>query len=304
MPYFFVFLVAPIAVAIALYRRNPRRFLDGPSEDAPLRLLRWAVGLLSHERAEWGQAMLGELGHLDGRWRRMRFALGCTGAALVLPPWGRAAVGLWATIAATAASLIIYTSMTVQYGLGVGGWIALAVVGLICVGYLLGASALLRRPGYRAARPARRPVRDPGRTRAVRVHPDRPGHLHRDRLAPRSHRLRHTRRHRRRRYPVAPRPGRGPARRPAGRPQRRTAATALRHHRGRHPRRRRTPDADGGYTVTGTVSDRLGNNIVHLLVGTLIITLVGWAAAALAGYLVRRPPTPAAPLAADPIQGA
>src|SRR5689334_17214184 len=147
MPYFIVFLVAPIAVAIAWYRRNPRRFLDGPSEDAPLRLLRWAVSLLSPQRAEWGQAMLGELAHLDGRWRRTRFAIGCTGAALILPPWGRAAAGLWATIAATAASLIIYTSMTVHYGLGVGGWISLAVVGLICVGYLLGASALLRRPG-------------------------------------------------------------------------------------------------------------------------------------------------------------
>src|SRR5689334_24387334 len=116
MPLFFVLLVAPIAVAIALYRRNPRRFLDGPTEDAPLRLLRWAVSLLSPQRAEWGQAMLGGLAHLDGGWRRMRFALGCTGAALVLPPWGRAAVGLWATIGATVASLIIYTSMTVQYG--------------------------------------------------------------------------------------------------------------------------------------------------------------------------------------------
>jgi hypothetical protein len=42
MPYFIVFLLTPIGVAIALYRRNPRRFLDGPAEDAPLRLLRWA----------------------------------------------------------------------------------------------------------------------------------------------------------------------------------------------------------------------------------------------------------------------
>src|ERR1700759_3230097 len=111
MPYFLVLLVAPIAVAIALYRRNPRRFIDGPSEDTPTRLLRWAVGLLSPLRAEWGQAMLGELGHLDGRGRRMRFALGCTGAALILPPWGRAAAGLWATFAAAAASLIIYAGM-------------------------------------------------------------------------------------------------------------------------------------------------------------------------------------------------
>ncbi|WP_426511304.1 hypothetical protein ACPPVO_12170 [Dactylosporangium sp. McL0621] len=74
MPLFFVFLIAPAAVAVALYRRNPRRFLDGPAEDAPVRLLRWAVGLLAPPRAEWGQAMLGELGHLDGRWRRTRLS--------------------------------------------------------------------------------------------------------------------------------------------------------------------------------------------------------------------------------------
>jgi len=47
MPYFLVFLITPIAVAVALYRPNPRRFLDGPTEDAPLRLLRSAVSLLS-----------------------------------------------------------------------------------------------------------------------------------------------------------------------------------------------------------------------------------------------------------------
>jgi len=54
------------------------------------------------------------------------------------------------------------------------------------------------------------------------------------------------------------------------------------------------PDTDGGFTVRGTVSDRLGNNIVDLAVTTLIIATVGWASVALAGYLVRRPPTPAA----------
>ena len=134
MPFFLVFLLTPVAVAIALYRRNPRRFLDGPTEDAPLRLLRWAVSLLSPQRAEWGQAMLGELAFLDGRLRRTRFALGCTGAALILPPWGRAAAGLRATIGITAASLTIYAGLTVHYRLGVGDWIALAVVAIICAG--------------------------------------------------------------------------------------------------------------------------------------------------------------------------
>jgi hypothetical protein len=35
--------------------------------------------------------MLGELGYLDGRRRRLRFAMGRTGAALIMPPWGRTA---------------------------------------------------------------------------------------------------------------------------------------------------------------------------------------------------------------------
>ncbi|MGI5180507.1 DUF6331 family protein [Dactylosporangium sp. CA-152071] len=72
MPYFIVLLLTPICVAIALHRRFP----DGPTEDAPLRLLRWTAGLVSPQRAEFG-----ELAHLDGRWARLRFALGRTGAA-------------------------------------------------------------------------------------------------------------------------------------------------------------------------------------------------------------------------------
>jgi hypothetical protein len=57
----------------------------------PERLLRWAVGLLSAQREEWGQAMLGELGFIDGRGRRWRFAVGCAGGALLMQPWGRTA---------------------------------------------------------------------------------------------------------------------------------------------------------------------------------------------------------------------
>src|SRR6476659_5409149 len=137
MPFFIVLLLTPIVVAIALYRRNPRRFLDGPTEDAPLRLLRWALSLLSPRRAEWGQAMLGELAHLDGRRQRMRFALGCAGAALVMPPWGRAAAAFWATVGVTAGTLAIYAVLIVDYRLGAGDWIMLAVLVIICAGYLL-----------------------------------------------------------------------------------------------------------------------------------------------------------------------
>ncbi|HEY1319210.1 MAG TPA: hypothetical protein VGF32_03140, partial [Streptosporangiaceae bacterium] len=56
---FFVPMVSLLGILIAWYRRDPRRFLDGPAEDASLRLMRWATGLLAPQRAEWGQAMLG-----------------------------------------------------------------------------------------------------------------------------------------------------------------------------------------------------------------------------------------------------
>ncbi len=233
----------------------------------------------------------------------MRFAFGCTGATLLLPPWGRAAVGLWATIAAAAASLIVYASLTVRYGLGVGGWIAVAVAGLICGGYLLGASALLRRPGIALpglvgglfatlaglAQSGFTPVDlvtyiPTGWHQAVTVLaiPAVIGAIgtlwRRDRVA-----------------------GRRVARLAAlsgGLLQLLYATIAVAILGGGGP-----PDQDGGFTVRGTVSDRLANNIVDLVVGTLIIALVGWAAAALAGYLLRRPPAPAGPLAADPVEG-
>jgi hypothetical protein len=63
------------------------------------------------------------------------------------------------------------------------------------------------------------------------------------------------------------------------------------------------PDEDGGLTIPGTVNDRLGNNIVELVIGTLLIAMVGWAAAALSGLLVRGTPS-AVPAAADPVQEA
>jgi hypothetical protein len=304
MPFFFVFLLTPIAVAIALYRRNPRRFLDGPTEDAPLRLLRWAVSLLSPQRAEWGRAMLGELGHLDGGLRRMRFALGCSGAALTLPPWGRAAGGLWAMIGITAGSLAIFAGLTVEYRLGIGDWIALAVVLLICVGYLLGASALLRRPGI--ALPGLL-----GGVFATLVGLGLAGFTAVDQVTfvptPWQQWVRVIA------VPAAigaagtlwrrdPAMGRRVARLAAlsaGLLQLLYATVAVAILGGGGP-----PDQDGGFTVRGTVSDRLVSTIVDLAVSTFIVAMVGWAAAALAGYLVRRTPTPATPLAADPMQEA
>ena len=147
MPLMFIFVVG---IAVALIRR---RLLaapgDRPAGDAPARLLGWAVGLLAAQRQEWGQAMIGELDRLDGQGRRWRFALGCVGAAVVLPPWGRAAAALGAlmAVAASAGGLVVYTYQ--HYRLSIDGWtwVGAAVLLMVLGGYILGGSALLRRPG-------------------------------------------------------------------------------------------------------------------------------------------------------------
>src|ERR1700677_2692279 len=102
MPLPSVVMLCLLGIGIAMFRRSPEAFLDGPSSDMPTVLLNWAVGLLSDEHAEWGQAMLGELGYLDGRIRRWRFAAGCVIAALLSSPLGPAAAGGCVLIAGAA----------------------------------------------------------------------------------------------------------------------------------------------------------------------------------------------------------
>ena len=134
---------------MALLRRYAQAVPAGPAvrDDVPERLLRWAAGLLSAQRAEWGQAMLGELDHIDGRGRRWRFAVGCAGAALLLPPWGRAAAAVWAMAAVAAGAAGVYAAVAVRYGLGGGDWVFAVIVLVFLAGFTLAAAILLRRPG-------------------------------------------------------------------------------------------------------------------------------------------------------------
>ncbi len=144
----FIPLLMLLGIGVAMFRRSPQTFLDGSTEDAPLRLLRWTAGLLSaSSRDEWGQAMLGELDHIEGRSRRWRFAIGCLGGAVLLPPWGRAAGGVLAMVAMAVGSLGLYASVVVRYGLGTGSWVGAAIVLVILISFIFAASALLRRPG-------------------------------------------------------------------------------------------------------------------------------------------------------------
>ena len=142
----FIFMMCPVGIAVALLRRYA---WAGPAArgDGPERLLRWAAGLLSARRAEWGQAMLGELDHIEGRGLRWRFAAGCAGAALLLPPWGRAAAAVWTMVVAAAGAAGIYASVAVRYRLGTGDWVFAVIMLVFLVSFTLAAATLLRRPG-------------------------------------------------------------------------------------------------------------------------------------------------------------
>ena len=145
----FVFMMCSVGIGVALLRRYARAVPAGPAARGDLaeRLLRWAVGLLSARRAEWGQAMLGELDHITGRGPRWRFSVGCAAAALLLPPWGRAAAAVWAMTAAAAGAAGVYAAVAVRYRLGAGNWVFAAITLVFLVGFALAAATLLRRPG-------------------------------------------------------------------------------------------------------------------------------------------------------------
>ncbi|MGD0240512.1 MAG: hypothetical protein ABSB59_09310 [Streptosporangiaceae bacterium] len=139
-----------MGIGIALIRRYAQAVPAGQAArgDRPERLLRWAAGLLSARRAEWGQAMIGELDHIDGRGRRWRFAVGCAGATLLMPPWGRAAAAVQAMAVAAAGGAGVEAAVAVRYRLGGGGGLVFEVIELVFLAaFTLAAVTLLRRPG-------------------------------------------------------------------------------------------------------------------------------------------------------------
>jgi hypothetical protein len=145
----FIPLMCLLGMGVARFRGHAEVVPADPAvrDDVPVRLLGWAVGMLSAQREEWGQAMLGELGHIDGRRRRWRFAAGCASAALLLPPWGRSATMVWAMVAVAAGSAGLYASVGVRYGLEAWGWVFAAIALVLLASYTLVASVLLRQPG-------------------------------------------------------------------------------------------------------------------------------------------------------------
>jgi hypothetical protein len=127
-----------LAVAAGVYRSRRRR--GSASADIPAAVVGWAARLLSVDRAEWGQAMLGELGQYKG-FARWRYALGCAVAAIGLPRRGRS--GRWVMASVLVAS--IASAGLVGYGFarypgmvtGTGTWLALVAFAAVLAGFVV-----------------------------------------------------------------------------------------------------------------------------------------------------------------------
>jgi hypothetical protein len=128
-----------LAGAAGAYRAWRRR-RTGASADIPAAVVGWAARLLSVDRAEWGQAMLGELGQYRGS-ARWRYAMGCAVAAIGLPRRGRS--GRWVMASVLVAS--ITSAGLVGYGFarypgmvaGAGTWLALAMFAALLAGFVV-----------------------------------------------------------------------------------------------------------------------------------------------------------------------
>jgi len=137
--------------ALPVLLRRQGEALDSVTErdDAPARLLQWAVGLLAAERGDWGQAMVGELDRIERRSEPWRFALGCVGGVVLLPPRGRVGAPMGALVAVALGGVAVIGLAFVRYGLGTdaANWVMLAILLVLVVGFILAGSVLLRRPG-------------------------------------------------------------------------------------------------------------------------------------------------------------
>jgi hypothetical protein len=144
-----VCLLGGVAVVV-LRRRNVGASPAAEVSDLPQRLLAASVALLAADRAEWGQAMVGELDRLTVPGERWRFVLGCARTTLLLPPRRGAPGRLIVTVLASAAVACVGL---VGYGLvrypgvmtGARSWVAIAAFLAVLGGYSATANIIVRR---------------------------------------------------------------------------------------------------------------------------------------------------------------
>jgi hypothetical protein len=141
-----ILLLAGTTSALWIHQRQ--RGEATTQDDAPARLLEWAVGLLPPQRADWGQAMLGELDHLHGGSKRFRFVLGCAVGIVVPPPWGPV-VPVAALASVAVGSAVLFGIGFAHFGLAANpwNWVMLPFLAALVTSCLVAASVLLRRPG-------------------------------------------------------------------------------------------------------------------------------------------------------------
>jgi len=65
---------------------------------------------------------------------------------LLLPPWGRPAVPVWAMVAVAAGGAGVYASVALRYGLGAWTWVFAAVGLALLAGCTLAAGVMMRQP--------------------------------------------------------------------------------------------------------------------------------------------------------------
>lgn len=133
-------ILALVVLAVAAGVGRAWRQRRTGSGDIPAVVAGWAARLLSTDRAEWGQAMVGELGQYKGA-ARWRFALGCVMAAIGLTRRGGS--GRWVVAPVLVAS--IASAGLVGYGFlrypgmvtGAGTWLALAAFAAVLAGFVV-----------------------------------------------------------------------------------------------------------------------------------------------------------------------
>lgn len=151
-------LAGAFAVARAIARRlrsrqpgssRPAAMAD-QNPDMAARFLRSVITLLPSERADWGQAMLGELQQVGSRRERWVFASGCAIATLLVParaggsarPFVSVVLGaIVACAALTGVAFVRYPGLIT----GAGTWLAVVAFGLLLAGYAVVALVLAQR---------------------------------------------------------------------------------------------------------------------------------------------------------------
>ena len=149
MPLVVLLLLIGGALGVLLRRQRVAPGSPPSPADAPLRVLRWATGLVPADRTDWAHAMLGELDRIEGRAQRRRFALGCLGAVALLPARRWALGPLGGLVAVALGGLAVFDASFVRFGLGRApfDWVMLGLLVALLAGLVLAVSVWLRQPG-------------------------------------------------------------------------------------------------------------------------------------------------------------